>query len=111
MLYGLQQRLVETPEQLALFAYREVSFLQDQLSSNWPILRQWQASCIACGPQQRGTTSGATITNSNFSAHEIRDGGIDETGFARRNMRDRGPLNVPDDFDTRFPDAQAKLLA
>ena len=48
-IHQLQQLLVETPEQLALFSFQEANRLAEQVSPDIPLLRLWQAACVSAG--------------------------------------------------------------
>ena len=107
-LHEPRERLVETPRQLALFAYRGANSLKGQLSSSLPILRFWQAACLLFGSQQRGLTSGGLRTNDTLLAQSIRPKCVEETGYPRRRKRARLSLDAPNQFGEVWNEKAAK---
>lgn len=108
-LYELQQRLVETPDPLATFAYWGATFLRWEMSPALPLLRSRHVACVAHVTQERGIAPGGLITDATLISQSgrIRMG---STGFERQRRRVRLALDVAGESDDMGPARKAEQL-
>ena len=111
-LYEINQLLVETPRQLALFSYQDANCIWVRISPTLLILRLWQAACIAAiPPGHRGAITSEMLTDAPPLAIFIRSKNVGETGCAKGRQQGRRALNVPEGFEDMDPAKKAIQLA